>query len=328
MTETSASSLVTFALFAFNQEKYVRDAVRAALAQVYTPLAIIFSDDASTDGTFQIIEEEVAGYHGPHRILLNRNEKNLGACAHVNLVVSMAKSDFIVLAAGDDISMPERTTVLVNAYHNAGTQHFYVSSNAEIMGSDSRPTGRHIIRGPSPDNLERHARGSAMPLGASEAFTKSLFDFFGDMNQNLVNEDFVMPLRAYLLGKVTYVNVPLIRYRFGAGSVSQDDDRLARHDQLARRARYLAQQQIAVGDMLRDVCFYCSRAEQRGSTARHDALKRILLRRLARLAVAESFNRYRSHGRWLRAGLELLRAPQFLLSIVMAKVRPGPKASG
>lgn len=321
MIEAPAESLITFALFAFNQEKYVREAVRAALAQDYTPLAIIISDDASTDGTFQIIEEEVAGYRGPHRIRLSRNEKNLGACAHVNRVVRMAETNFIVLAAGDDVSAPERTTVLANAYRNAGTRNFYVSSNAEIMEREGRPTGRHIIRGAAPDNLEHHARGSAMPLGASEAFTKSLLDYFGDMHQHLVNEDFVMPMRAHLLGKVAYVDLPLIRYRVGAGSVSQDDTQLARHDLLARRACYLAQQQIAVADMLHDTCFFCARAGQGGGVAVHDDVKRILLRRLARLAVAESFNRFRSQGRWPRAYLELARAPHVLLSMMVEFAR-------
>ena len=41
--------LVTFALFAYNQEKYIREAVEGAFAQTYAPLEIILSDDCSTD---------------------------------------------------------------------------------------------------------------------------------------------------------------------------------------------------------------------------------------------------------------------------------------
>ena len=37
--------LVTFFLFAYNQEKYIEEACRAALAQTYSPLEIIFSED-------------------------------------------------------------------------------------------------------------------------------------------------------------------------------------------------------------------------------------------------------------------------------------------
>lgn len=38
--------LVTFALFAYNQEKFIKEAVEAVFAQTYQPLEIIISDDA------------------------------------------------------------------------------------------------------------------------------------------------------------------------------------------------------------------------------------------------------------------------------------------
>jgi glycosyltransferase involved in cell wall biosynthesis len=43
--------LISFMLFAYNQEHYIRRAVEAAMAQTYSPLEIILSDDASSDGT-------------------------------------------------------------------------------------------------------------------------------------------------------------------------------------------------------------------------------------------------------------------------------------
>ena len=54
--------LVTFALFAYNQERYIREAVEGAFAQTYEPLEIILSDDCSTDRTFEIMQEMVANY--------------------------------------------------------------------------------------------------------------------------------------------------------------------------------------------------------------------------------------------------------------------------
>jgi glycosyltransferase involved in cell wall biosynthesis len=53
-------SLVTFALFAYNQEKYIREAVEGALAQTYEPLEIILSDDCSSDRTFETMREMAA----------------------------------------------------------------------------------------------------------------------------------------------------------------------------------------------------------------------------------------------------------------------------
>jgi len=53
MTETTDRPLVTFALVAYNQEQYIREAVEGAFAQTYEPLEIILSDDCSSDRTVE-----------------------------------------------------------------------------------------------------------------------------------------------------------------------------------------------------------------------------------------------------------------------------------
>ena len=56
MSETNDKKpLVTVALFAYNSEELVGDAVESLLAQTYSPLEIILSDDCSTDGTFEVM---------------------------------------------------------------------------------------------------------------------------------------------------------------------------------------------------------------------------------------------------------------------------------
>src|SRR5918997_5688988 len=112
--------LVTFMMFAYNHERFVREAVRGALAQTYSPLQIVISDDCSQDRTFEIIEEEVAGYEGPHQVLLNRNSRNLGLGGHVNRVMELAQGKLIVAAAGDDVSLPTRTEEFVRAWSKGG----------------------------------------------------------------------------------------------------------------------------------------------------------------------------------------------------------------
>ena len=54
-TTEQGRPLITFALFAYNQEKYIEEAVQGAFLQTYSPLEIILSDDGSTDRTFEII---------------------------------------------------------------------------------------------------------------------------------------------------------------------------------------------------------------------------------------------------------------------------------
>ena len=58
--ERETSHLATLALFAYNQERFIAEAVRGALAQTYSPLEIILSDDCSTDRTAEVARESGA----------------------------------------------------------------------------------------------------------------------------------------------------------------------------------------------------------------------------------------------------------------------------
>ena len=108
--------LLTYCLVTYNQEKYVRESVLSAFAQTYSPLEIVLSDDCSTDRTFEIMRELAAGYRGPHRIILNRNERNLGLGMHASKVWGeLSSGRWLIGAAGDDISLPERAEAVARA---------------------------------------------------------------------------------------------------------------------------------------------------------------------------------------------------------------------
>lgn len=114
--DNSARPLVTFALFAYNQEKYIREAVEGALSQTYEPLEIILSDDCSKDRTFEIMKEMAFAYDGPHRVRVRQGHENVGTLKHVLEVADIARGVYLVVAAGDDISMPHRTRSLVKSF--------------------------------------------------------------------------------------------------------------------------------------------------------------------------------------------------------------------
>ena len=136
---TNNQPLVTFALFAYNQEKYIREAVEGAFSQTYAPMEIILSDDSSSDRTFDIMKELASSYQGPHTIRCNRNTPNLGIARHVNLINEMAQGELIVVAAGDDISVPERTATIVNAYLNSKRKSHYFYSVVQKINEAGEP---------------------------------------------------------------------------------------------------------------------------------------------------------------------------------------------
>lgn len=111
---------VTLGLVAYNQENYIRAAIEGAFSQRFSPLEIILSDDCSTDRTFAIMEEMAASYSGPHKVRLRREPANVGTVQHVINVARAAQGDLMVLAAGDDISYPDRAGALYEAWKVTG----------------------------------------------------------------------------------------------------------------------------------------------------------------------------------------------------------------
>ena len=208
------SNLVTFALFAYNQERYIAEAVRGALAQTYSPLEIIISDDCSADLTFEIIRQEVSGYGGPHEIRLNRNETNLGFASHINLVVGMARGQLIVAAGGDDVSLPDRVEKLFAAYASSNRRAMSLYSNATVINEEGERAGQYVLgRAPDQPSVEWMAERISGVLGCAQAWDRRVFDLFGPLQEEVFNEDMVIPFRAALVGEVKYIDESLVLYR-------------------------------------------------------------------------------------------------------------------
>lgn len=208
------SNLVTFALFAYNQERFIAEAVRGALAQTYSPLEIILSDDCSTDSTFEVMRQEVSGYRGPHEIRLNRNERNLGFASHINRVMEMARGQLIVAAGGDDVSLPDRVDKLFAAYAFSNSRVLSVYSNATVINEEGERAGPYLL-GRGPDHLSARwmAERFSAALGCAQAWDRRVFDMFGPLQEEVFNEDMVIPFRAALIGEVKFINEPLVLYR-------------------------------------------------------------------------------------------------------------------
>lgn len=222
--------LITFALFAYNQEQFIAEAVRGALVQSYTPLEIILSDDYSLDETFNIIKRLSKSYEGDHQVIIRQNEENLGLSEHINQVMSIAHGELIVLAAGDDISLSNRVERIYKAYTESGKRAFSIYSSLVHIDEQGNQYGTFTARVDSSQlTLEQFAKRNRGVIGSTQAVNRSLFDFFGPLDKKVIHEDWVLPFRAALLGSVCYIDAPLVYYRkhtnniFKGGATSVDD---------------------------------------------------------------------------------------------------------
>lgn len=214
---------VTFILLTYNQEKFVQLAVEGALAQEYKNLEVIVSDDCSPDSTYEIVSNVALNYSGCHEVIIRRNKSNLGLVSHFNNAVSLASGEIVIVAAGDDISLPDRVSKTVSIFDrdpNITVVSFsdYLIDSEGVQAPHRRNEGlkKELLMG-----LNSFSSVSGYKFsGASRGFRKSVFDTFGPLNSSCPSEDTPMLLRCLMSGSGVISPDPAIYYRRHGNSLS------------------------------------------------------------------------------------------------------------
>ncbi len=200
--------LITFALFAYNQEQYIQEAIEGAFSQTYQPLEIILSDDCSSDNTFKIMQRMSSAYIGPHTIRVNRNPINIGTAAHVSLVFSLSRGRIFVVAAGDDISESTRVEKIVSAWQaNDECKSLIHSSMRQFEGLDKGQRHYANLRSinETVNSIEQFVASWRMPAFAGGSLI----------------EDLPLMVRSLAIARLIYIDEPLVKQRKLESSAGQ-----------------------------------------------------------------------------------------------------------
>jgi glycosyltransferase involved in cell wall biosynthesis len=222
----SSLPLVSIVVLGYKQDRYIRDAVRSALAQTYENLEIILSDDASPDRTFDIMKEEASAYRGPHRLILNRNPVNLGLTGNLSRAAQLASGDLIVEQDGDDISLPVRASKLVQRWLNDEPRCDLVFSRDIRIGADGEVLQEQKVPLPVV-TLQQFIRGKFFIAGGCVAsYSRSLFERFGPINPAIKYTDLALTFRALLGSGCAFIDEPLVYYRIHPESIVRKGGKL------------------------------------------------------------------------------------------------------
>ncbi len=105
--ESCHTPLVSVLMPAYNAENYIGEAIDSIIAQTYSNWELVIVNDASQDGTVDIVKKYQKLY--PDReIKLYHNEENLGLASTLNKAKPFIQGEYVVRMDADDISRPER----------------------------------------------------------------------------------------------------------------------------------------------------------------------------------------------------------------------------
>lgn len=216
--------LVSFLIFSYNHSAFIEDAIRGAFDQTYSPLEIVISDDASTDDTQYKIQALIDKYQGNHQVRFLKNKSNLGLANHINHVLPLCSGEWIVVAAGDDVSEPHRTELIIGvALSDPHLQ--LIQSYMSVIDQNSNTIGFDTLNDLSDveNNInklfcwgwaERISGKSPATHGATCAYSKKLLKRFEiPLDKKAVYEDNVFNWRAELSNGSALIREPLVKYR-------------------------------------------------------------------------------------------------------------------
>jgi len=109
--------LVSICIPVYNSARFLRKSLDSIVNQTYPNKEIIVSDNASTDGTEEIIKEYV------ENIKYHRNRRNIGAEANFSRCIELANGEFIAIYHSDDIYDKEivaRQIAYLNEHPDSG----------------------------------------------------------------------------------------------------------------------------------------------------------------------------------------------------------------
>jgi glycosyltransferase involved in cell wall biosynthesis len=157
--DPGAAPRVTLAVPTCNVARYLPLALDSLLAQDFGDFELVVSDNASTDGTWDICEQYAAK---DDRIRLYRNERNIGLSANFARLVSLARGEFFRFCAHDDVCAPSLVRRCVEALDEAGPRA--VLAHSQIMLIDA--AGNEL--GPDDDpRPQRHRTAFRRVAGVS-----------------------------------------------------------------------------------------------------------------------------------------------------------------
>ena len=126
------SPKVSVVIPVYNSRRYVSEAIESILSQSFTDFELVLIDDASTDGSLDVLRS----FEVP-RVRVEPNEVNLGLAGSHNRGIDLARGQYLAMLDHDDCSYPERLATQV-AFLDRHPDHALVGGWSEIMDEQGR----------------------------------------------------------------------------------------------------------------------------------------------------------------------------------------------
>ena len=214
--------LVSVVCLCYNHSKYVVESIESVLSQTYENIELIIVDDASTDDSQRVIHAFIGQIPKIKFIPLSQN---IGNCRAFNIGWQASAGDYVIDLAADDILLPQRISIGIERFLNAGSEYGVHFGDARIIDKNGILLREHLTGSYFQANVPEGILFSTLLTKyfinpATMMFSKPLLDFLGGYDESLAYEDFDLWVRSSKEFKYCYSNRLLIAKRTLKGAHS------------------------------------------------------------------------------------------------------------
>lgn len=224
--------LATVLMCVRNGERYVQRAVNSVLTQTMENFELVIVDDASTDGTYDLLQR----INDP-RVLVTRLPEQAGAAHARNLGLSTARGTYVAILDADDVSLPSRLEQQI-AFLAERPRTAIVGSPAVVIDANGIPRGVRSMPG-GPLSIRWTAILKSPFPHSSVVFRADVLKRFDLVYDRALepSEDYDLCARVLAVGDGENMDDPLVFYRVHPDQLSNTKRarQLRLHDGIVRR---------------------------------------------------------------------------------------------
>lgn len=243
---------VTIAIPTFNRVDFLRQALDSALAQTYPDVEVVVSNNASTDGTEQLL----SSYSSDEHLTVIHQASNIGMMGNWDACLALASGEFFLLLSDDDVLERSAISELVSGFCNKKSINTDMSASCVIddqvgmVWCSSRIINEHnqVLRysGKAPEVEDSFSMINGFFRGERETFPCSILLRTADIRQyggyassqlTLIADAYVWMNCCLHRSKVYFIESCLTNYRVHTDSGTSNaiiDEWLHNNSELAR----------------------------------------------------------------------------------------------
>ena len=217
--------LVSVICLCYNHAHFVKEAIESVLRQNYSDVELIVVDDASTDGSIEVVLNLVK--QNPS-IQLLQMASNQGNCKAFNKGLVIAKGDYIIDFATDDVMMHDRITKQISQFQSGSinigvvfTDATYVNEEGVFLHHHYEYLFRkHLLNDVPQGDVYCKVLSKYFIASPTMMVRRSVLEALEGYDENLAYEDFDFWVRSARLFQYSFLNESLTKIRRVSNSMS------------------------------------------------------------------------------------------------------------